>query len=98
MEFVCLSAAKLLVPDRMLQHMHHKHGAAGRQLWWQIVGTTAFVFVTFLLRAVFSIIYALVNVLQNIVDRPSTDNPCDASCFKVFALMQAWLEFTPSSS
>ncbi len=50
---------------------------------------------TFLLRAVFSIIYALANVLQNIGDRPSTDNPCDASCFNVFAIMQAWLELTP---
>ncbi len=37
-----------------LRDMNDEHGAAGRQLRRQIVGTAAVVFVTFLLRAVFS--------------------------------------------
>jgi hypothetical protein len=69
--------------------------AAAKQLRLRIVGTTAFVFVTFLLRAVHSTMFALANELQNDgVDCPSS-NPCDASCFNVYKLMQLWLIYTP---
>jgi hypothetical protein len=71
--------------------------AAGRQMLRQIVGTTAFVFVTFLLRAVYSTMYALANELQNEgnhVNCPSS-NTCDASCYNVYRLMQVWLFNTP---
>ena len=70
---------------------------AGRQLRLQIVGTAAFVFVTFLLRAVYSTMFALANELQNggnAVNCPSS-NPCDASCYNVYRLMQVWLIYTP---
>ena len=63
----------------------------------RIVGTAAFVFVTFLLRAVYSTMFALANELQNsgnFVYCPS-DNPCDASCSNVYRLMQLWLFYTP---
>jgi hypothetical protein len=53
---------------------------AWRQLRLRIVGTAAFVFVTFLLRAVYSTMYALGNELQNkgnFVNCPSS-NLCDA--------------------
>jgi hypothetical protein len=71
--------------------------AASRQLRLQIVGTAAFVFVTFLLRAVYSTMFALANALQNegsIASCPS-HNQCDASCYNVYKLMQTWIYNTP---
>ena len=71
--------------------------AAGKQLRLRIVGTAAFVFVTFLLRAVYSTMFALGNKLQNAgnyVNCPGS-NQCDASCYNVYTLMQTWLLYTP---
>ena len=71
--------------------------AAGRQLRLRIAGTAAFVFVTFLLRAVYSTMYALGNELQNQgngVNCPSS-TLCDVSCYNVYTLMQQWLFYTP---
>jgi len=76
-----------------LRNTNDAHGAAGRQLQRQIVGTTAFVFVTFLLRAVFSTMNALVNALQT-VSLGCTNN-CDLSCYNMWEIIQYWLEFTP---
>jgi len=75
-----------------LRNMNDAHGAAGRQLRRQIVGTAAFVFVTFLLRAVFSTMNALASALQN--DGASCAI-CDPSCNNVWTLIQYWLELTP---
>jgi hypothetical protein len=69
--------------------------AEGRQLWRQIVGTAGFVFVTFLLRTVFSTMFALANELQDIGDICPSSNQCDASCYNVYTLMQTWLFYTP---
>jgi hypothetical protein len=71
--------------------------ASGRQLRLQIVGTAAFVFVTFLLRAVYSTMFALANELQNQGNAAScpSSNACDASCYNVYSLMQTWLLYTP---
>jgi len=70
--------------------------AEGRQLWRQIVGTAGFVFVTFLLRAMYTTMFALANGLQDEADNscPSS-NLCDASCFNLYTLMQRWLYHTP---
>ena len=54
-----------------LLNMNDAAAAAGRQLRLQIVGTAAFVFVTFLLRAVYSTINALAFELQNGATEPS---------------------------
>ena len=70
---------------------------AWRQLRLRIVGTAAFVFVTFLLRAVYSTMFALANELQNggnFANCPS-GNQCDASCFNLYKLIQVWLFNTP---
>ena len=76
-----------------LHHMNDEHGAAGRQLRRRIVGTAAVVFVTFLLRAVFSTMNALANALQNSgADCPTN---CGIPCNNVWKLIQFWLEFTP---
>jgi len=76
-----------------LRNMNDAHGAAGRQLQRQIVGTTAFVFVTFLLRAVFSTMNALANALQN--DGVGCTHPCDPSCNNTWEMIQFWLLYTP---
>ena len=76
-----------------LRDMNDAHGAAGRQLRRQIVGTAAFVFVTFLLRAVFSTMNALSNALQNYgADCPTA---CGIPCNNVWLLIGNWLGFTP---
>ena len=68
----------------------------GRQLRLQIVGTAAFVFVTFLLRAVYSTMLALAAELQNSGHYVGCGSKlCDASCYNVYRLMQVWLIFTP---
>jgi hypothetical protein len=77
--------------------MNNEHGAAGRHLRRQIVGTSAFVFVTFLLRAVFSIMNAFSNALPNqdaacaVLD----NNLCDPKCYNKWYILQQWLIFTP---
>ena len=66
---------------------------AWRKLRLQIVGTAAFVFVTFLLRAVFSTMNALSSALQTEVFTCS--NSCDPACSNVWYVIQTWLNFTP---
>jgi hypothetical protein len=75
-----------------LRNMNDEHEAAGRQLRRQIVGTTAFLFITFLLRAVFSFMNALSNALQ--IQVPNC-NICDPACSNVWTVIQDWLELTP---
>ena len=71
--------------------------AAGRQLRRQIVGTVSFVFVTFLLRAVFAIMNAVSDALQNqnAACAAADTNLCDPQCFNVWYIMQQWLLYTP---
>jgi hypothetical protein len=80
-----------------LRSMSSEQSASGRQLRRQILGTTAFVFVTFLLRAAFSILNALANGLQN--DSADEDlscaNCCNPAIFNVWAIVQFWLLLTP---
>ena len=76
-----------------LRDMNDEHGAAGRQLRRQIVGTAAVVFVTFLLRAVFSTMNALASALQN--DDADCPTPCDIPCSNVWTLIASWLQLTP---
>ena len=56
------------------------------------MGTTAFVFLTFLLRAVFSTMNALANALQTKVFTCS--NVCDPACKNVLAVILYWLVLT----
>ena len=59
----------------------------------QIVGTAAFVFVTFLLRAVFSTMNAFASAL--LIDVFVCSNPCDPACCNVWLVIAMWLEYTP---
>jgi hypothetical protein len=76
-----------------LRDMNDEHGAAGRQLRRQIVGTATFVFVTFLLRAAFSIMNALANALQS--DGAACPTLCDIPCNNMYELIQNWILLTP---
>ena len=75
-----------------LRDMTDEQGTAGRQVRRQIVGTTAFVFVTFLLRAVFSTMNAVSNALQN---ESANCLSCGIPCNNVYQLIQIWLLLTP---
>jgi hypothetical protein len=75
-----------------LGDMNHEHAAASRQLRRQIVGTAAFVFVTFLLRAVFSTMNALAKALQ--IDVPNCSG-CDPACSNVWTVILVWQQLTP---
>jgi hypothetical protein len=93
--FAVVGAACAHRVSSVLLDMTSAAAAAGRQLRLQIVCTTAFVFVTFLLRAVYSTMNALANGLQDSAQFSSCPNPCDASCFNVYELMRVWLRHTP---
>ncbi len=68
----------------------------GQELQRQIVGTVAVVFVSFLIRVVYSIMFALANALQNSGETcPSNSGRCDPNCHNVYSQMQVWLLYTP---
>ncbi len=91
--FAVVGIASACRVSSALRDMNDEHGAAGRQLRRQIVGTASFVFVTFLLRAVFSIMNALSNALQNAgADCPTK---CGIPCNNVSTLIQTWLQDAP---
>ena len=72
--------------------MNDEHGAAGRQLQRQIVGTSTFVFLTFLLQAMFSIMNAVSFVPQNEAACNATaGGDCDPTCFNLWCLMLSWM-------
>jgi hypothetical protein len=71
---------------------------AGQELRLQIVGTTAFIFLTFLLRSVFSTMYAVAYALQS----PRSDNKscalktlCDAECYNVYSHLIDFIAYKP---
>lgn len=83
-------ACARLITSRLLSVEHSSMAAAtGRTLWLRMVGTTAFVFAAFLLRSIFSTLYAVAYLYQDVeattqpLPRPcsSNTNPlfkCDA--------------------
>ncbi len=70
--------------------------ATARALRLQMVATTAFVFVTFVVRSAFSTMYAVSNLLRD-VDRICFDvmNICDSSCYNVYTHIMQWMTYTP---
>ncbi len=74
--------------------------ATGRSLRLQIVCTTAFVFVAFLLRSAFSTMYAIANQFEDLdkVCPHSTltrDQPTCDSCHNVYTHLSEWMDHTP---
>jgi hypothetical protein len=66
--------------------------ATGRALRRRMLGTTAFVFVTFVLRAAFSTMFAVANQLR--VIGKSCPGPCD-ECQNLYFLITQWMAYTP---
>ena len=66
---------------------------AWRKLRRQILGTAVFVFVTFLLRAVFSTMNALAKALQTRVFTCSS--ACNPARTNVWEVILVWPQFTP---
>ena len=85
------------ISSALLDMTDASDAAAGKRMQRQIVGTAAFVFVTFLLRAVYSTMFALANELQDFSARTSCPSStfCDASCYNVYELMRLWIYYTP---
>jgi hypothetical protein len=66
--------------------------ATGRALRLRVVATTAFVFAAFLLRSVYSTMYAVSFLLRN---SPADCPFCDTSCRNVYSVIQFWMIYTP---
>ena len=91
---VGIACARRVSSALRLRDLNDEHvEAVGRQLRRKIVGTAAFVFVTFLLRAVFSTMNALANALQ--IEIFTCSNSCNPACNNVWWVIHFWLEFTP---
>jgi hypothetical protein len=72
--------------------------SAGRQLRLRIVGTTAFTFVTFLLRSFFSTMYATAYGLQAQISDDKTcalKTLCDTECYNVYSHLIDWMAYNP---
>jgi hypothetical protein len=72
--------------------------ATGRALRRRMLGTTAFVFVAFLLRSVFSTFHAVAFELRDVdAACPGIDKStyCDASCYNVYTHIVGWMYYTP---
>jgi hypothetical protein len=69
----------------------------GRTLRRHMLGTTAFIFVTFLLRSVYSTMHAVVYELRDVDNKkcPVGTSRCDSSCYNVYTHMANWLFCTP---
>ena len=75
------------------------HRVQGQLLRLQLVATVATVFITFLLRAVFSTIHALASASQNTADacpeQQKGHGPCNTNWYTTGKLMLRWLTATP---
>jgi hypothetical protein len=70
--------------------------ATGRALRRRMLGTTAFVFVTFVLRAAFSTMYAVANQWRDVGGVcPDGTSPLCGSCRNVYEHMLIWMIYTP---
>lgn len=68
----------------------------GKRLQLQILGSTVFLFFSFLLRSAYSTFRAVALQRQDSVSTCLiASSPCDANCYNVFSLIQTWLNRTP---
>jgi hypothetical protein len=67
--------------------------AMGRTIRLQVVATTAVVFAAFLLRSVFSTMFAVSFLLR--AARAGCISYCDTSCRNVYGVIQFWMTYTP---
>jgi hypothetical protein len=70
----------------------------GRTLRRQMLGTTGFIFVTFLLRSVYTIMNAVALQLRDYskqCGRATATSYCDATCHNVYSHISFWISNTP---
>jgi hypothetical protein len=61
-----------------------------------MLGTTGFIFVTFLLRSAFSTMYAVAFQLRDIDKKCHEGSTyCDATCYNLYTRIAQWMNFTP---
>ena len=92
-----LRAGSVYVRAHAPSEVFEEAAGQGRRLRVQILSTTVFVFVTFLLRCMYSTMRLAAHQLQD-RDKECPLSPlgrCDGSCFNVYTLMQTWLLNTP---
>jgi hypothetical protein len=71
--------------------------ATGRAIRRRIVITTAFIFVTFLIRSTLSTMVAVANELRNFNEIcPGGTGTCDASCHNAYSHFVGWTLYTPA--
>jgi len=71
--------------------------AAGKRMRLQILGTSGFVFLSFLLRAIYSTMAAVSDASQDNDHSCSGKSiiVCDSECYNVSYLMRTWMTYTP---
>ena len=70
--------------------------ALGRQLRHEVIVTTSYIFISFLLRCVVSTLLAIANQSQDTAKTcPGVTSLCDASCYNVYTHIVQWNSYTP---
>jgi hypothetical protein len=70
--------------------------ALGRRLRQEVVVTTSFVFIAFLLRSVVSTLLAVAKQSQDVAKTcPGVTSLCDASCYNLYTHIVQWNGYTP---
>jgi len=90
----CLRRVKLLLRTA---HIITAAVSEGNHIRSQILGTTATIFVTFLLRSVFAIMDAVSGALSDSTKSCSgnTVGLCNATCYNIHTHMESWMARTP---
>jgi hypothetical protein len=90
------AAAKRASVGRDVRQQMSDAAATSRALRLQMLATTGFIFVSFLLRSVFSTMLAVALQLRDFGNRcPETLSHCDASCHNVYTHIAQWMNHTP---
>jgi hypothetical protein len=77
-------------------HVASVAATTGRVLWLQMLRTTAVVFVAFLLRCVFSVMYAVAHQFQsNLSCHQEVEDVCDSTCRNMYSHIAFWMAYTP---
>ena len=90
----CLGRVKLLL---RAAHINTAAVSEGNHIRSQILGTTATIFVTFLLRSVFAIMDAVSGAQSDSknVCRGNSVGLCNATCYNMYTHMESWMNRTP---
>jgi hypothetical protein len=89
-------AARRASVGRDVRQQMSDAAATSRALQLQMLGTTAFIFVSFLLRSVFSTMLAVALRLRDFdKECPGVTSDCDPSCHNEYTHIWSWMNYTP---